>query len=197
VKANFGYHPRTALIRDDAGNLFGTTDTLTGQGGGVVFQLRPPYGTKTTWTLYSRAQLPHYGNAFAAVPAIGDLALDANGVLYGTTPTGGTLSACGGLGCGTAFRLVPPAKGASSLAPWALTTLYDFAGPTADGAAPHWGVALAPSGAVFGVTQNGGNGSCTAGCGTVFSLTPPASGATGWSETVPYAFKGASDGYSP
>jgi hypothetical protein len=37
--------------------------------------------------------------------------VDANGVLYGVTSQGGASTACGKLGCGTLFRLTPPAPG--------------------------------------------------------------------------------------
>src|SRR6516162_6684545 len=43
----------------------------------------------------------------------GGLLLDATGALSGTTGFGGNLSAalCPGVGCGTVFKLTPPARG--------------------------------------------------------------------------------------
>jgi uncharacterized repeat protein (TIGR03803 family) len=35
------------------------------------------------------------------------LTIDANGVLYGTTSSGGGSSACGSVGCGTVFSFTP------------------------------------------------------------------------------------------
>jgi|HubBroStandDraft_1064217.scaffolds.fasta_scaffold245799_2 uncharacterized repeat protein (TIGR03803 family) len=59
------------------------------------------------------------------------------------------------------------------------TVLYDFNdGPDggADGAAPT-GVVLGQNGVLYGATVGGGIDACvdSFGCGTVFSLTPPAS----------------------
>jgi hypothetical protein len=46
-----------------------------------------------------------------------------------------------------------------------------------------------------GITNAGGGSGCFGGgCGTVFQLTPPAAGETGWTETVLYNFAGHADG---
>jgi uncharacterized protein YceK len=198
----YGSFPRTALVGDALGHLYGTAELLNGVGGGTVFELKPPYAQKTGWTPYLIGQVPHYSPAFSAQPAAGDLSIDKTGTLYFTAPTGSIASGCGGRGCGAAYSLAPPPKG--SAAAWTLTDLYDFQGgdsATGDGAAPEWGLALGTGGTLFGVTSLGGTGNCNGapdlGCGTAFSLTPPAAGETGWAETVPYRFQGAADGYSP
>jgi hypothetical protein len=79
--------------------------------------------------------------------------------------------------------------------------LYSFAGPPSDGMVPYAGVAIGTGGVLYGTTINGGTGNCTGfgqqGCGTVFSLTPPASPGGVWTGAVLYSFTGGSDGYEP
>jgi len=76
-----GGGPRAGLIRDGAGNLYGTT-TVGGRGnGGVVFKLDPS-GTYTV--LYN-----FRGGADGFAP-FAVLTRDSAGNLYGTTPEGGT-----------------------------------------------------------------------------------------------------------
>jgi uncharacterized repeat protein (TIGR03803 family) len=78
--------------------------------------------------------------------------------------------------------------------------LYSFNGGS-DGRYPSAGPIFDSSGALYGVTTQGGknSSSCSpyAGCGVVFKLTPPAAGQTQWTETVLYAFLGGNDGYMP
>ena len=64
------------------------------------------------------------------------------------------------------------------------------------------GVAIGsgPSGhpVLYGTTNYGGTTSCYLGCGTVFSLTPPASPGGSWTEAVLYSFQGTpGDGANP
>lgn len=66
-------------------------------------------------------------------------------------------------GCGTAFSLTPPASPGGS---WTPKLLYSF---NAGGYAP--GMVIASGGVLYGINASGG----TAGYGTVFTLTPPAS----------------------
>lgn len=53
------------------------------------------------------------------------------------------------------------------------------------------------SGALYGTTSGGGSTNCSDGCGVVFKLTPPATSAGKWTETVLYAFTGGTDGGLP
>jgi len=66
------------------------------------------------------------------------------------------------------------------------TVVYSFGGYENDGAGPTGGVLFDKSGNIFGVTPTGGM-FCTqdSGCGTVFELSPSA---TGWTEQVLYNF---------
>jgi hypothetical protein len=199
-----GSFPRTALVGDAAGDLYGTAELLTGQGGGTIFELRPPETGKTAWSLDLRGTVPHYGTPYGAEPAAGDLAIDQAGVLYVTSDRGSGPKGCGNLGCGAVYSLTPPAKGQPGSTPWTLTKLYVFQGgdgATGDGALPHEGLALGTDGTLYGATEFGGTGSCgTApdiGCGAVFTLAPPAAGKTAWRHAQPYKFQGGTDGYAP
>src|ERR1019366_3049068 len=55
------------------------------------------------------------------------------------------------------------------------------------------GVAIGPGGGLYGTTEHGG----AAGCGTVFTLKPPASSGGSWAEKTLYSFACAPDGSEP
>ncbi len=95
-----GANPRSDLIFDKAGNLYGTTLAGGGADFGTVFQLAPPATQGAPWTetvLYSFT-----GGSDGVNPWAG-LIMDSKGNLYGTTMFGGSL------GAGTVFELSPPA----------------------------------------------------------------------------------------
>ncbi len=123
----------------------------------------------------------------------GNLIRDAAGDLIGTTYFGGGSPACGGSqpyfnGCGTVFELSSTPSG------YAEAVIYRFAGGN-DGAAPLAGLIGGADGVLFGTAVYGGGSGCYGyGCGTVYALTPTASGYT---ERVIYAFNGGSDGAEP
>ena len=76
------------------------------------------------------------------------------------------------------------------------STLFDFtSGTTAQGT-----LAIGGDGVLYGTAVFGGTGSCitsqSTSCGTVFSLTPPASAGGAWTETVLHNFTGE-DGAFP
>jgi uncharacterized repeat protein (TIGR03803 family) len=84
-----------------------------------------------------------------------------DGNFYGTTFDGGSdTSGCGGVGCGTVFRITPKGK---------LETLYSFCSQAtcADGAQPVGGLVQAIDGNFYGTTEIGG----TNGYGTIFKIT--------------------------
>ncbi len=127
-----------------------------------------------------------YGFTGGGDPEAG-LIMDASGALYGTTEHGG------GDDSGTVFMLTPPVAGETR---WTETVLHTFTGG-ADGFAPLAGLIMDASGALYGTTWSGGPGCVGANCGTVFKLTPPASGETRWTETVLHSFTGGADGADP
>jgi uncharacterized repeat protein (TIGR03803 family) len=121
------------------------------------------------------------------------LTADSAGNLYGTTQFGGTGSCTGYanvlIGCGTVFRLTPPAKSGGS---WTQTVLYNFLCGN-DGCYPLGGVIFDTLGNLYGTTQYGGG---TNGLGTVFKLSPPVSG-NHWSETILHSYFEGYEGMSP
>jgi uncharacterized repeat protein (TIGR03803 family) len=115
------------------------------------------------------------------------LIFNSNGALFGTTSSGGV----GAGNNGTVFKLKPPAAGQTL---WTEKVLHNFTGPPGDGMIPLAGLLVDnTSGVLYGTTQLGG----TAGCGTVFQLTPPVLPATEWTETVLHNFMNGSDGCRP
>ena len=176
-----GSQPTAGLVRDSAGNLYGTTGT----GGkcaecGTVFKLDRA-GKETV--LYRFKGSPDAGHVLT-----GDLVLDANGNLYGVSYFGGLATGCIApqAGCGTFFELSPNGEGG-----WKERVLYRFKGGR-DGAYPHSGLVRDAEGNFYGSTDWGGNTACkNYGCGTVFKLD-----STG-KESVLYRFTGGSDGSEP
>ena len=175
------------LIRDQAGNLYGTTSSMVPPPAfdgdatcpnprecGAVFKLDRT-GAETT--LHSFAGAPD-----GAQPVAG-LVRDASGNLYGTTAQGGGAPCTFESGCGTVFKI--DASGME-------TVLYNFTGGT-DGGAPMAGLVRDAAGNLYGTTYYGGDLSCESGtgCGTVFKLS------TTGAETVLYSFAGGTDGELP
>jgi len=125
------------------------------------------------------------GGADGAVPT-GGLTLAPGGALYGTTTSGGT----GGSGNnGVVFKIAPHSSG------WVLNALFEFNGN--NGKAPSGGVAIGPSGALYGLTSTGGPSNA----GVVYELQPPFSICQAvtcyWSQTILHNFTALDDGGFP
>ena len=126
---------------------------------------------------------------------------DPQGDLYGATTDGGpaTCKPIGGA-CGTVFQLSPPSEGGGS---WTETLIYQFQGKGSnDASVPSGGLIRDSAGNLYGVTGYGGTGDCvllgvTAGCGTVYELSPPQQKGDAWTETILYSFPTAKQGYVP
>jgi uncharacterized repeat protein (TIGR03803 family) len=184
-----GVKPTGRLVFGSGGVLYGTTTSAGGPNAnedGTVFALTPPATSGAPWTestLHAFSQTKGDGG----LPEAG-LAIDANGVLYGTTNRGG-LTKKTGPGYGTVFSLAPPAGGMGS---WTETILYEFSNTSRDGIAPQSDLLLS-NGALYGTTPDCSSKlSCS---GTVFQLT--GSGAS-WTESVILAFPSNGDkGASP
>jgi hypothetical protein len=160
-----GTYPWGSLILDGAGALYGVANQDGQYGYGNVFKLTPPTVPGGVWTenvLYS-----FMGGSDGAYPA-STLIFDSTGSLYGTTQIGGNL--CQLPGCGTAFKLIPPATQGGA---WTEQVLHSFVAG-ADGAFPEAPVFILGS-TVYGTTSQGGTGNCSSsavqGCGTVFQIT--------------------------
>jgi uncharacterized repeat protein (TIGR03803 family) len=187
VGTNDGYEPQAGVVIGENGVLYGTTLGEGTNGSGAVYSLTPPASPGGQWTettLYT-----FQGGSDGANPYQG-VVIGSGGVLYGTTPFGGN-------GFGTVFSLTPPASPGDQ---WTETVLYRFQGGTSDGSFPGGSLAIGKGGVLYGTTETGGAGQCTAetpGCGTVFSLTPPASPGDHWTETVLHSFTTGGDGLYP
>jgi uncharacterized repeat protein (TIGR03803 family) len=141
----YGANPYfSGVVRDTAGNLYGTTTAGGANGFGTVFKLSPT-GTETV--LHSFANDGTDGFS----PYAG-LAIDTKGNLYGTTYFGGAS------GFGTVFKLTPTGTE---------TVLHSFANNGTDGFDPYAGLALDKAGILYGTTLEGGAN----GFGTVFKIT--------------------------
>ena len=168
-----GEYPWSALVFDQRGNLYGTTQFGGKYGFGVVFELIPnPDGTWAEKVLYS------FNDKGGAAPAAG-LIFDAKGNLYGTAAGGGAH------GDGVAFMLTPNPDGS-----WKHKVLHHFTAGE-DGGGPVAGLIFDTAGNLYGTTSGGG----VHGAGVIFELTPNPNGS--WKEKVLHQFTGAKDGSSP
>ena len=171
VGGNDGSAPSSGVVRDQAGNLYGTT--LNGGKGagslGVVYKLEPA-GKETI--LHYFPKTPKDGIAPDGV------VLDSEGNLYGTTIEGPG-SGCG-FGCGIIFKLNPAGKET-------ITTRFNEPG--------YWEAGYLvrdAAGNEYGVVGIGGGTGCGGiGCGAVFKVD------TAGKVSIVYAFKGGSDGLEP
>jgi len=200
-----GSRPGAGVIMDANGALYGTTiygGTLADPyaiGFGSVFRVTPPAAGQTQW---NETVLYRFNGGQDGERPSSPLTIDGTGALYGTTFAGGKqlcAEADGSLGgCGTVFKLTPPASGKTD---WTKTTLHEFAGT--DGGLPVGQLLIGNSGVIYGATVEGGNGHCDdglghlIGCGAIFELIPPASGQIAWTEKVIYNFSGIPDGTAP
>jgi uncharacterized repeat protein (TIGR03803 family) len=111
----------------------------------------------------------------------GGVIADAQGNLYGTTTSDGAGHN------GVVYELHLGGHGH-----YKQSTLYAFTGGN-DGGNPQAGLVGDAQGNLYGTTYAGGaNGE-----GVVFELSPPAKGATAWTETVLWTFTGGNDGGLP
>ena len=138
--------PTSGVIRDAAGNFYGTNDGLATGECGNVFRLDP----KGNYT-----DLHDFGQSGDACVPAGGLFEDRNGNLFGTTEQGGTANK------GAIFRLASDGSSYS--------VLYSFCSRSncTDGATPEAPPIEDEAGNLFGTTWNGGTG----GFGTVFRLS--------------------------
>lgn len=183
---------------DAAGNVYGTTLLGGTNGLGLVFKVAHKNSGWVFTPLYS-----FQGRNDGSYP-YGGVAVGPDGNLYGTASEGGQN------GKGTVYKLSPPASFncRTLFCPWTETPIHQFTGfrltPSAngwidsvlytfagspDGASPFSTLTFDNSGNLYGTTVGGGTG-----WGTVYQLTPSASG---WTEKLLYTFQGANDGGVP
>jgi len=158
-----GCAPYAGLIRDKAGNLYGTTVACGAYGYGMVFKLTAAGKEKI---LHSFAGPP----TDASNPFFGaSLIRDAQGNLYGGTYLGGAF------GSGAVYKLTASGKE---------TVLYSFTGG-ADGCLPYGAPVMDKLGNLYGTTSQCGSSFA----GTVWKLSK------GGKETVLHTFAGTDGAY--
>lgn len=176
-----GAQPSGEMISDDKGRLYGVTllgaNNACYLGCGTVFRLMPSASGYTETILY------RFNGGTDGMNPSGGLVRDATGALYGVTQGGGN-GTCNSEPCGVVFKLTPSESGYTE------SVLYRFTGYPNDGSTPYGRLIADSSGTLYGTTAFGGS----AGQGTVFKLTPNASGYT---ENVLYNFQGGQDGGTP
>jgi len=146
-----GANSSAALIQAKDGNFYGTTSKGGAFNAGTVFRMTPA-GTVTV--------LHTFGAGMDGLFPQAALIQATDGNFYGTTSQGG-----GTANAGTVFRMTPAGD---------VTVLHAFAGGP-DGRQPQAALIQATDGNFYGTTTYGGflsMGLCTAGCGTIFKMTP-------------------------
>lgn len=95
--------PAASLVRDTAGNLYGTTSTAGAHHQGSVFKLTP------SGSGYSYTSLHDFTGGTDGGQPRSQVILDASGNVYGTTSIGGnSVGKCNqGSGCGVVFEITP------------------------------------------------------------------------------------------
>jgi uncharacterized repeat protein (TIGR03803 family) len=176
-----GGQPYGGVTLDAQGSIYGTTvvgGSWAGcpeDGCGVVFRLQERGGTWVQDVIHAfdGGEADGYGPG-------GPVSFDAQGNLYGMTPTGGAF------GLGVVFRLEPTPSG-----PWTETVIHHFTGGEDGAAASKARLLVDDDGSLLGVATAGG----AYGAGTAFRLAPEPGG--GWTFTTLYAFQGYPEGVFP
>lgn len=212
-----GAQPAAALLRDSAGNLYGTTTAGGLYNAGVVFKVDTsgvltvlhtftggPDGSKPESGVIADQAGNLYGTTFAG-------GLDGCGVVYrlnasgetvlhyfncrsdGANPVGGVIADGAGNLYGTASNGgVYDGGVVYKLSASGETVLHNFRGRSFDGSYPQSGVIRDAAGNLYGTTQSGGNGTTLFdGQGVVYKLDPSGN------ETILYIFTGGADGGRP
>lgn len=189
-----GFGVASGLIRDQAGNFYGTTvaggisnTVCTGDGPpgtcGVVYKLDPK-GNETVLHTFT-------GGSDGYAP-FGSLVRDWQGNLFGIASNGGDISSsfCGttvpaladALGCGTVFKIDYTGN---------FSMLHTFEGQDG-GPFPDGWLATDYAGNIYGITGNGGSAvsSTNLGNGTIFKIDRQGN------ESVLYNFAGGAQGFT-
>jgi len=162
-----GCNPYGGLLRDKAGNLYGTTNKCGASDVGTVFKVKPN-GKETVLHSFT-------GDASdGSYPYLTSLLIDAKGNLYGVAQNGGT----GDLG--VVYKLSKSGT---------LTVLHSFAGGTTDGCFPLGSPAMDKKGNLYGTTYDCGSSSYM---GTVWKVSKK-----GTESVLHSFRGGAADGQSP
>jgi uncharacterized repeat protein (TIGR03803 family) len=154
-----GFQPSGTMVRDSAGNLYGTTEeggstgacpTLGSNGCGTIFKVASD-GTVSVIYAFCRDDA---GKCADGVDP-GDLLVDKYGNLWGAAYLGGTHKQ------GVVFFVTPSGHE---------TVVHNFDANGADGARPDGGLVMDKAGNLYGTTTSGG---ATLTDGTVYEIDPP------------------------
>jgi uncharacterized repeat protein (TIGR03803 family) len=151
-----GAGPTTGLVQGSDGNFYGTAGEGPANAEGIVYKITPS-GTLT--------MLHAFDGTDGSFPNA--LVQGSNGNFYGTTIEGGTGESPDHTPSGTVFEITPSGT---------LTTLFNFDNNNNQNpGGPQLGALVqASDGNFYGLTVEGGSGGgCgTAGCGTLYKITP-------------------------
>ena len=149
---NDGATPVGSLTLDAAGDLYGTTIAGGAKGLGTVFRLAHSGGN---WQFYVFYAFNGLNNLSDGISPYAGVVIGPDGLLYGTTHSGGDGNGCMEWhGCGTVFGLRP----GRTVQSWADAILHRFG--SADGSNPdHGDLIFDPAGNLYGTTRNGGDSS--------------------------------------
>jgi uncharacterized repeat protein (TIGR03803 family) len=132
-----GCYPYGGLLRDKAGNLYGTTEVCGASSQGTVFKVATS-GTETVLHSFTG------GTTDGGNPLYTSLLMDKKGNLYGVTYGGGTSSE------GVVYKLSKTGT---------LTVLHSFSGGTTDGCYPYGTPAMDKKGNLYSTTDSCGSSS--------------------------------------
>ena len=170
-----GEYPRGGLVRGPNGAIYGVASTSS-SGDATVLALNHPTAGSTVWPETILYQIPAADYNFDSADT-GALVFGRGRSLYGT------------YGESRVYRLAPPSVAGGA---WTEATLSD------SGITPVGTLAVGTDGTLYGVSTYGGEGTCNAGCGMVFSMTPPAASGGPWTKKILYTFEPRKgDGYNP
>jgi uncharacterized repeat protein (TIGR03803 family) len=140
-----GASPAGTLVRDQAGNLYGTTGFGGPSQKGVVYKIDPAGAESIVFA---------FDDTHGRIPISGVI-LDQAGNLYGTADGGQNDE-------GVIFKISPSGEA---------TVLFDFPSNLPLGPIhPSGGLLMDKLGNLYGATVLGGNGNCILGCGTIYRL---------------------------
>jgi uncharacterized repeat protein (TIGR03803 family) len=173
-----GGDPYAGVTIDGRGNLYGAAYVGGSTCGcGTVFKMKPPTTQGGSWSFLALHQFA--GGTTDGYGPLSPVTLDKAGNVYGTTYAGGTFDSTASFS-GTAYKVSPSGSA------WTESLIWSFGGP-GDGSYTYSWLVFDSVGNIYGTTAFGGAG----GQGTVFELSPPASGNTNWSESLLYSFPSA------
>ncbi len=169
-------NPISGLVAGKNGVLYGSTLNGGVVNDGAIYRLVKSSEGWTENVLYSFVeQFGWQPNSMIIAP---------DGTLFGTT-----VKACCIEQSGVVFSLAPPPEPGE---PWGETLLTDFPPNNVFSSVNPVGLVQGPTGVLYGATAYGG----TYGRGSLFQLTPPATGGT-WTLTELWSLGNGSDGVEP